>query len=169
MTSYTLNDPTKLWGITASTIAPKTSGTLAVTATTVNSTTVNANTLQPYGVSGQLGIMADTITPSDLVRGLTISSTTVNSTTVNANAIRPLVAGQYLDILADTIMPNASTLSINATAIGSPATSSLTITPSAGREIIFNTNYIKINGTKIYVQQTDPGAVGAGSIWFDLP
>ena len=153
MTSYTLNDPTKTWAITANTLAPKTSGTLAVTATTVNSTTVNANTLQPYGVSAQLGIMADTITPSDLVRGLTISSTTVNSTTVNANTIQPL----------------ASTLSINATSIGSPASNSLTITPGSGGEIIFNTNYIKVNGTKIYVQQTDPGAVGAGSIWFDLP
>ena len=148
MTSYTLNDPTKLWGITASTIAPKSNGTLAV-----NATTVNANTLQPYGANAQLDIMADTITPSDFVRGLTITSTTVNSTTVNATTIQPL----------------ASTLSINASAIGSPATSSLTITPSAGGEIIFNTNYIKINNTKVYFQSTDPGAVGAGSIWFDLP
>jgi hypothetical protein len=149
MTSYTLNDPTKLWGITASTIAPKTSGTLAVTATTVSA---------PVG---------STLT----VNANTVNSTDIFATTIDANIIEPNGINGSLNIIANSISPPISTnnLVVKATSVEPPDNRSFTVLPTGTGEIIFSKNYIVVNSTKIYFQSTDPGAVGAGSIWFDLP
>ena len=153
MTSYTLNDPTKTWAITANTLAPKTSGTMSIKATSISAPTgktlsVTADTVDTTNV------YANIILPSGINGTLNISATTIDAP-----------AGQALNVVASTIEPPTDT-TLGVTASG---TGGLSFTANGTGEITFNNNYIKVNGTKIYFQSTDPGAVGAGSIWFDLP
>lgn len=143
MSTYTLNDTSKIWDITASTIAPKTSGTMTIRATSI---------LAP--INGTLDITA----------------TTGQINSILATTIQPLISGS-LSIYANSIEPPTAldNLLVKATSIVPPNDRSLSVAPTGSGEIIFSKNYIVVNSTKIYFQSTDPGAVGAGSIWFDLP